>query len=64
MIVICFKSLKGGARLKQFLSEISNVTNGICSMDDCLAKFEILLNSNNGINTGAPGSNNNPIIIS
>ncbi|KAL5368230.1 hypothetical protein CPHLJ_6g3520 [Cryptosporidium parvum] len=64
MIVICFKSLKGGTRLKQFLSEISNVTNGICSMDECLVKFEILLNSNNGINTGAPGSNNNPIIIS
>ncbi|KAH8584421.1 uncharacterized protein ELE39_002515 [Cryptosporidium sp. chipmunk genotype I] len=65
MIVICFKSLKGGPRLRQFLSEISNVTNGICSMDDCLGKFEILLNSsNNSINTGSPGSNNNPIIIS
>ncbi|OII73249.1 uncharacterized protein cubi_02481 [Cryptosporidium ubiquitum] len=76
MIIICFKSLKGGPRLRQFLLEISNVTNGISSMDDCLKKFEVLLNYNNLNNTvnvgtrsvnsngGASGSNGNPIIIS
>lgn len=63
IIVVCFKSLKGGgpSRLRQFLSEISNVTNGVSSMDDCLGKFEVLFGSGNaggGVNSG------NPIVIS
>ncbi|KAJ1611688.1 hypothetical protein OIY81_1459 [Cryptosporidium canis] len=61
VILASFKSIKGVSKLRQLLLEISNVANGISSMDECIGKFQILLSSNNVISVGDNG--NNPIVI-
>ncbi|KAF7456725.1 importin-13 isoform X2 [Cryptosporidium felis] len=60
VILACFRNLRG-PRLRQFLQEISNVTNGINSMNNCLSKFQVLL-----VPVGERGlaNNTNPITIS
>ncbi|KAK6589072.1 hypothetical protein RS030_243570 [Cryptosporidium xiaoi] len=61
IINFSFKNLRG-PKLRQFITDFANITNGIINISDFLTKYQLLLSSGNNGNTDINSSG--PIIIS